>query len=538
MLDDHGRPSRPVDEHVSAQSQRTQVGAVTPPAEEQGRSPKDLADRAARGTGITLLVQAVRALVQFGMVVVLARLLTPEDFGLVAMVTAVIGLADLVRDFGLSMATMQSATLSVEERTNLFWVNLGMGTICSFVAAALTPLIVLLYDETQLTPVVLTMAGIFAVSGFTTQFKAGLARDLRFKALGMAELGAQLVSTVLAIALAAFGFGVWALVWQQVVNAVALAAISVYQAHWWPSWPHRHVSIRRFLNFGLGVFGTQVVSYATKNLDNVAIGAAYGPVSLGLYSRAYQLMRMPLAQINAPLNNIALPVLRHVQQDDRRLESYLDKAQLVLLYATVMIFAVAGGLAQPVVAVLFGDRWHDVAPIFAALAIGGVFRAVAAVSFWAYLARSMSGALFRQRTVTGTISVALIFAGLPWGPVGVAWGVTLGALIAWLVGLWHAGHVTGLDMRPLFEHALRALLLVGLPCGLAAYSATLVPVDAFVQLVLGGVFAAGYLVIPYLLVAPLRREMRMIADFAVRAVRTRGQASQKPSMNRRGSGSG
>lgn len=492
------------------------------------RRPENLGDVAARGTAITLLLQVVRFVVQFGSVVVLARLLVPEDFGLVAMVTAVIGFADLVRDLGLSTATMQSPTLTRDERTNLFWANLGIGLLCSVVVVLATPLVVMLYDEPRLTPIVLALSAVFVLSGFTTQFRAGLARDMRFKALGLSELGAQVVSTSLAVVLAATGFGVWALVVQQVTNAVLVAVVCAAVAGWWPGRPRRDVSIRRFLRFGVGVFGTESIGYVTKNVDNVAIGAAFGATSLGLYSRAYQLMRMPLIQINAPMNNVVLPVLRHVQHDDVAFMSYLRKSQLVLTYVTTVIFALSAGLAEPIVLVLFGERWRGVIPILAVLAVGGVFRAIAAIPWWAYLARGKSGALFRQRLVTGTLSTVAILAGLPWGAVGVAAGVTVGALAAWLVGLWHVGRVTDLDTRPLRRHGLVVMLVVGLPCGATSFLGSLVPVPSFAQLVLGSAFAALYLGAAYLVLPSVRRDLDVTVSFARRAVARRAHRAGAP----------
>jgi PST family polysaccharide transporter len=481
--------------------------------------PANLGDVAARGTAITLLVQVLRVVVQFGSVVVLARLLVPEDFGLVAMVTAVIGLADLVRDLGLSTAAMQSPTLSEGERDNLFWANLLIGLGCSLLVVAATPLIVLLYDEPRLTGIVLALAPVFALSGFTTQFRAGLARQMRFKALGFSELGGQAVAAAVAIALAVAGFGLWALVVQQVLTAAAVAVICVVLAGWWPGLPRRSVSIRRFLRFGVGVFGTESIGYLTKNVDNIAIGAVYGAAPLGLYSRAYQLMRMPLQQINAPLNNVVLPVLRHVQRDDREFLRYLGRAQLVLVYTTTVVFAVLGGLAEPVVLVLFGDVWVGVAPILAVLAVAGVFRAAAGIPWWAYLARGKSGALFRQRLVTGLLGVVAILAGVPWGAVGVATGVAVGAVLAWVIGLWHVGRVTGLNTRPLLAHALKVVVLVGVPTAAAAFVGTLVPWHPLLQIVVGSLLAAGALGLGALLLPGLRADVRVVATFGRRALR-------------------
>lgn len=480
-----------------------------------------LGTSAARGTGVTLLTQALRTLLLFGSMVALARLLVPEDFGLVAMVAAVIGIADLVRDFGLSLAVMQSPTLSDDERTNLFWANLGFGVGCTVVAVAATPLIVLGYGEERLTPIVLSLAAVFTISGFTTQYRAGLARDMRYKALGLTDVTAQAVSIAVAVALAATGAGFWALVAQQITAAVVSAALCVRLGGWWPGLPRRATSIRRFLRFGGGVFGTQSITYVTKNVDNVAIGAALGAGPLGLYSRGYQLMMMPLNQVNAPMTQVALPVLSRVQQDDERFLAYLQKAQLVACYLTATLFAVATGLADPIVRVLFGPVWLDVVPIFAVLAVGGLFRAVAQIAYWAYLARGLAGSLLRQRLVTGPISIALILAGLPWGVVGVAAGHTAGALISWIVAVLHAGRAAGLDTRPLLWNAIRTILQIGVPCGLAAHAATYLAVPAFFQLLLGLVAAGLWVLLARLLFSRVRSDLALTMGFARQAVQFR-----------------
>jgi len=345
---------------------------------------------------------------------------------------------------------------------------------------------------------------------------------MRFKAVGLSDFSAQVVATVIAIGLAAAGAGLWALVVQQLTSAAVTAGICIWLAHWRPSLPKRRVSIRKFLRFGVGVFGTQGISYVTKNIDNVTIGAVWGASPLGLYSRAYQLMMMPLNQINAPMTQVAMPVLARVQGDKKSFLGYLRKSQLVACYVTATLFAVATGLAHPLVLVLFGHQWLDVVPIFAILAVGGMFRAVAQIAYWAYLAKGKSGALFRQRIVTGVLTVVMILAGLPWGPVGVAVGCTVASFVSWIVAVWHVGRVTGMNTRPLITNAARIVAVVGLPAGVAAYLATYLPVPSLVQLVCGGLFVLAYLGLAYLLVRSVREDLDLTISFARRAIVSRG----------------
>jgi polysaccharide transporter, PST family len=477
----------------------------------------DLGTRAARGAGVTLAAQGVRVALQFASVVVLARLLSPEDFGLVAMVTAVIGVADLVRDFGLSSAAVQSVTLEDEERTNLFWVNLALGVACTVVIVAARPLIVAAYGEPRITPVILALAVVFTLSGANTQYRSDLTRRMRFAALSASDIAAQAAGIAVAVVIALLGHGLWALVAQQLTAAVTALVVNVLTVRWLPGLPRRGVPMRRFFRFGAGLFSTQFLTYLTKNVDNVALGIVYGPVPLGFYSRAYQLLMMPLNQINAPMTNVALPVLSRIQHDDDAYQRYLERAQLVACYLTTTLFAVAAGLSAPLVLLLFGSGWTAVAPIFAILAIGGVFRSVAQIAYWIYLSRGETGAQLRLILWTRPIMIAIILAGLPWGTIGVAIGHSVAYFLYWLVSLVAVGRAARVDSGSLLRNARRSILYVSAPAGAVAWLATVLPVPPIAQAAVGVLAAAGYLAVAAALVPTVRADLALVLSFARRA---------------------
>ncbi len=481
----------------------------------------ELSTAAARGTATTLLAQVLRFVLQFGSVLVLARLLVPADFGLVAMVTAVIGIAEIFRDFGLSAAAIQAPELSRAERTNLFWANSGLGFVCALAAVALTPGLVLLYDEPRLGPVVPALAGVFVLSGLNSQYRAGLTRDMRFGVLAVSDVVAQAVGAAVAIALAWAGAGLWALVAQQLVVALTSLLVNVGSARWLPGLPRRAVSIRRFVKYGSGFLGAQTLMYATSNIDSVVIGAVWGKVELGLYSRAYQLLMVPLNQIQAPLTRVALPVLSRIQEDTARLAHYVGRAQLVVCYVTTLVLAVAAALADPAVRVLFGPGWDGVAPIFALLAIGGIFRAASSVAYWTYLARAQTGALFRLQLWTRPLMAGLIVAGTPWGGRGVAAGFALGCAGYWAVSLVDIGRRTQLSVRPFFAKALFAMLVVATPAAAGAWGASLAAEGPLARLVLGLAGAVGVVGLLWLALPTVRRDVAVLAGFARRALSRR-----------------
>lgn len=479
---------------------------------------------AARGTGITLLGQAARAVLQFGATVVFARVLSPSDFGLIAMVAAIIGISEMVRDFGLSSAAIQAKTVSDDERTNLFWLNTALGGACGVVMIAIAPLIVALYGEPRLTWIVVAMSSAFLISGINTQFRADLTRSFRFKALAISDVVGVGGGFALGILFAALGFGYWSIVIQQIATTVFSCVQNAINSAWHPGWPKRRVSVRRFVRFGLGVLGTQSLSYITKNVDNVGVGAVWGAGPLGLYDRAYQLLMTPLNQINAPMTRVALPILSRAKSD-ADFARYLEKAQLIGCYLTASVFAVSAGLAVPLVLVLFGPRWSGVSGIFTALAIGGVFRSIAQVSYWIYLAKARTGAQLRMFLATRPIMVVLILAGLPFGPVGVAIGQSAAYLLHWAVSLWRVGAVTGVSTRRLFVNAVRTVFLVSLPSGVAAFLGSLLPVAPILQLVCGTAFAMTYFALLAILLPPVRRDVTTVLSFGSRMAGDRAGAA-------------
>jgi PST family polysaccharide transporter len=463
-----------------------------------------LGNVAARGGGITLMSQGIRFALQLGSLIVLARLLSPQAFGVVAMVTAITNVMEIVRDFGLSSAVMQAKELNDAERTNLFWVNTGIGTGCALVVTLSAPLIVRIYGTPVVGPIVLALGWLFIVSGVNTQFRAELSRSLRFKALAVTDIAAQAGSIAVAISLAAAGAGYWAVVGQQITLVVLTCTSNVILCKWRPGLPRRSVSIRRFFRFGGSVLGTNVIAYATNNLDNVAIGIYWGSGPLGLYSRAYQLLMVPLQQVSVPMTRVVLPVLSRVQDQDETYARYVSKAQLVGCYMLASGFAVTAGVSVPLVALLFGPKWSGVAPIFAALAIGGIFRGIGQISYWMYLSRGRADAQLKLYLVTRPIMIGTMVAGLPWGPVGVAIGHSIGFFLFWIVSLWTAGRCVRTSVRPLFTQATRTLLLISGPAGALAYLGSVLVQPAAASLCLGLALGVGYLAL-ITLISPAER---------------------------------
>ena len=385
-----------------------------------------LGRQAARGAGVTMGAQGLRLVLQVGSLVVLSRLLTPAQVGLVAMVTALLNVAELIRDFGLSSAAIAARTLSVAERTNLFWLNVAIGTTCSVIAAASAPLLAWLYGEPEVLGIALALSGLFVVSGANTQYRADLSRSLRFRALAVTDVGAQVLSVTVAIAAAASGFGYWSIVLQQATFVVTSFVVNAMQCRWIPGRPRRDVSVRRFAKTGAHLLGTNLLGYAVNNLDSIGVGIVWGPGAAGLYTRVYQLLQVPLQQVNAPLTRVVLPVLSRLQDDRPQFDRFFARFQLAICYVLGVGFAILAGISDPLVGVLFGSTWSGAAPILAVLALSGVFKGIDSANYQLWVANGLTAKLFKFYLISRPLMVLAILAGLPWGALGVAYGQARG----------------------------------------------------------------------------------------------------------------
>ncbi|HWW75239.1 MAG TPA: lipopolysaccharide biosynthesis protein, partial [Pyrinomonadaceae bacterium] len=268
----------------------------SPPAPRGGdflrtdRLKEDLGARTARGGLLTVTAQGFKFAATMAATVVLARLLTPGDYGLVGMVAVVTGFIALFKDLGLSAATIQREEISQEQVSTLFWVNVGVSAAIGLLTAALAPVVAWFYGEPRLAPVTLAYSIGFLFGGLTVQHEALLKRQMRFAVLVTAEVAALLASIVTTVALAWRGFGYWSLV------AGHLALSFVYMlavwgvCGWRPGRPRRGAGVRSLLGFGGNLTGAAVVNYFARNLDNMLIGRFWGGWQLGLYAKAYQLL--------------------------------------------------------------------------------------------------------------------------------------------------------------------------------------------------------------------------------------------------------
>lgn len=429
---------------------------------------------AAQGASVALSGQAVLFILQMVSVVVLARLLTETDYGLIGMVLAVIGIGHLLRDVGLSAAAIQAKNLSHQQRDNLFWLNSGVGAALMIIAWPCGPLLAAFYSRPEVTTIAWALSPTFLLSGLATQFRASLVRRLQFGRVACGEIGGALAGLGAALWSAMSGGGYWALVLQQVVGGAATFLIFAVLAGWLPRWYSKKTAMKPFFDFGLPLFGSQILTYLTNNLDSIIMGRFYGPTPLGSYNRAIQVVRIPLNQMRGPIGNLALSVLAKVHGDDDRFMRFVVRGQLVMAYPLLLAAGTLSAVAPQVVEVVLGQRWQEVAGFVRLVAVGEGLATLSAVGGWIYASRGYGVQLMRYTMFSAALRIGLLLLGSIFGPLGIAIGFAVAPLLLWPISLLWVGRVAKLQTRILVTSSYRYVAVVSATSVLTWYVAELV----------------------------------------------------------------
>ncbi|MGB9196014.1 MAG: lipopolysaccharide biosynthesis protein, partial [Terriglobales bacterium] len=278
----------------------------------------DLKGRSVRGGFWTLTSQGAQFVVASVSTIVLARLLTPADFGIVAMVTAVTSLGQAFADLGLSEATIQQAEITHEQVSTLFWVNVAIGLGLTLVTMVLAPVLAWFYREPRLFDIALVMSLTFLIGGLRVQHTALLKRQMRFLALAIRDVISIVVGVPVAIILALRGAGYWAIIAMPLATNVTQMVLSWLMVRWLPSLPRRGTKVSSMISFGGNVAASYFVTNIVRSADSVLVGWYWGANPLGLYSRAYNLLMLPVRQLNGPAGSVSVPVFSRLQGDPER----------------------------------------------------------------------------------------------------------------------------------------------------------------------------------------------------------------------------
>lgn len=463
---------------------------------------------------VTLAGQWAKYVVQILALVLFSRLLDPHEFGIVAMVTAVAGVAWVIGDFGLSIAAISAPSLTDGQRNNLFWITTLVGVLIGGAVAGAGPLLAMLYGEQQVRAVAAALGLVFVANGLSGQFRTELNRALRFEWLAAADVSGQVFGLLAGLVTILAGHGLWGLVVQQVGAAVVTLLVVVLAARWWPGLPRRGEEMSGLLKFGALALGGGIAQYISVNADQILIGRTWGAATVGVYNRAFQVARMPAQQVGAPLTRVVVPHLVARLDDPPRFLQAIRRGQGVLGAALICLFAFLAALAPDILRIALGPGWGGAVPFVRVLCLAGAIEAASRVFYWAALAHGRPGLLFGAELAARAVMVALMAFVVQFGAVWVAWAAVVGQVLLLISNAWVVAPAAGIAPWPVLRIAGAVTAVVGPATALVMVGRA--AVDDLPLVVSFLAFSALWLALcsPWLLLAGVRDHLRESLRFA------------------------
>jgi O-antigen/teichoic acid export membrane protein len=429
-----------------AEDSKKKTGSGTEPGGMLGTDylKEGLKKKALVGAGFSVVAQTLNYGIQTVGTIILARILTPADFGLVSMVAT---FSLLVQNFGLNgftEAVIQRRDLTDDQMRKLFWVNLLIMSGLTAFFIVLSPAIAWFFGEAQLKSISAGMALSIVFSGLGTCHLALLSRNMKFNLSATAQVIAAVVSTGLAILMALRGFGLWSLVVRSVSIPLVTAVFAWLFCRWKPGLPAKGTSISPILTFGFKTYGNYLLSYVRNNLDKVLVGKAFGKSPLGHYDRAYQLSSVLPNQLTIALSGVGIATLSRLTDDLPRYRAYFSKALTVLAFLGFPGSVLFTLLGKDIIVVLLGDQWSFAGTIFTALGPGIGALVIYNTNVWLHISLGRVDRLLKWGFIVLGVSILSYSLGLLFGPLGVATAYSVMFYVLLIPALWYGGRPAGI----------------------------------------------------------------------------------------------
>jgi len=397
----------------------------------------------------TTLDSAARALLRVAAIAVLARILVPADYGLMAMVTVVLGVAGTFSDFGVNSAFVQRRDVTQEQRSSLFWLNVSMSLGIALLVVGLSPLIAHFFGDARLTPLMMLSATTFVFGALGQQVKASAEKELRFKAVVILDIIAASIGFVTAVLAAIAGWGVYALVASGIVaSASATMFYWMFVANGWrPMWRLRTEDVRPFLGFGTATVANNVVNYISRTVDIVLGGRLLGVTELGLYSVPRNLVLEMSGVVNLIVTRVAFPLISQVQSDIAKVRSIYLQTMNMTAASNAPLYVGIAFFAPDIVAVVLGPGWGRSGELLRILALWGGVRATANPVGSLLYGIGRAGLSLKWNLCLLLIVPPAVWVGSRNGPEGIAWALLL-TQIGLFIPAWY------FLVRPLCEARL------------------------------------------------------------------------------------
>ncbi len=412
-----------------------------------------IAKKSVRAVAWVAIAQATQLLIQFTLLSVLTHLLTPNDFGLLAMTLVFKNFLIIFGDFGLTAAVIQKKNITDYQLSSIFWINVLVGLVLTLVLSSLAFPIAAFYRESRLMPTTITLSTVFLIISLGFVQNALLIKSLDFKRLAFIKITTLTFSGGLAIFLAYQGFGPWSLVFQILSNQFLETILLWTRSSWRPLFVFRWNEVRELVGFGSHLIGFSFINYFIRNFDDLLIGKFLGMQRLGFYNLAYRLLLFPLENLTNVIAQVAFPAFSQIQDDKKMIsEAYTKAARFI----ACMAFPIMMGLfiiAPEFIETFLGPQWQRSVFLVQILSVAGLVESIGSLNGTIYKARGRTEIQFRMGLIFSILYFSAFIIGLRWDIEGVAFGYALTSLLVTYPSMIVVFKLIDLD----FTHFLRQL---------------------------------------------------------------------------------
>lgn len=398
------------------------------------------------GSVWSFISQFGRQILSLIITIFLARLLSPEEFGLIALVSSILSFALIFTELGYGSALIHKKEVSELDLSSVFWVNIIIGTLLTILFLFLADPLVIFFDN-NIKEIIICLSFNFIISSFSIVQRIILVKEMNFKLLARIEILGVLFSGLLAVLMAFFGFGIYSLI-AQILSTSLINNILLWKySSWQPKFIFNLNSIKSLNKFSINYFLNQTFGYWTKNFDNLLIGKYLGEYSLGIYSKSYNLLSFRINSISKIISRVLFPSLSKIQDDNEQIKNFYLKSITAICVVIFPLIIALFITADKIILILYGPKWIEMIPIFKILSILGFSLAIGSVHSNIYLAKGRTDLQLKLGLIFKPIILFSIYIGLNWGIEGVAYFVGITSLVSQFPQIHIAGRLIDLSLK-------------------------------------------------------------------------------------------
>jgi teichuronic acid exporter len=400
-------------------------------------------------------------LISFAVSIVLARLILPEEFGLIGMITIFMGIGTALFTGGLTSSLIRTIELTEEDYSTVFYFNFAGSIFIYGILFFTAPRIAIFYHQPALVNITRIYGLTFILAAFGTVQNTILTRELKFKKQAIISLPALIISSIVGLLMAYWHFGVWSLVIAALVNSFVFSLFLWISADWYPKRIFSKIKFQQHFHYGYKLTMSGILDIIFTNIYQIIIGRYYSAAQVGYYTRANSLMMLPVGNVSGALDRVVFPLFSKIQDDTPRFRSAYKQIMLMVLFIITPIIVLMGLLAKPLIIFLFTEKWLPVVPIFKIICFTGILYPVHAYNLLVLQVKGRSDLFLKLEVVKKALLAIILIISFYYGFYALLWGQLIFSVLALLINSHYAGKMLQygtihqlIDIAPIFAFAL------------------------------------------------------------------------------------